>query len=417
MAKFSRRSVMQGALASAGTLAAARAAQAQQSGPVRSGFCTCLSGALEIIGRDILQGAQLATEYLNRNGGAGGRPIELVVRDTKSVPNESVGAVRELLSDGVKLIVGGLYGPEAFGQTPLVAEAGGIIVIQGTQAMSVTHEQFTRNMFRTSETSVESISGFVQLAVDKYSDVTDWIFFAIDNGSDRQAYEVFQRGMTEGYGKIGKKVNFVDPIWTKMGSGDFRNQLSAIMASPAQGVYSLVYGADGITAYTQARALGLHNKIKVILDSGNEIGFAKAMKRNIPPNMWVTTPWYNGLYTGNPVSDAIYKASVAKTGDALPQGWLQFGAAPIFALAKGVESAGGSTETDRVITALESGVTFQTLKGPARFRKEDHQMVADLNYMKYEPITDDPGFKIGETVRYDGAKFIEPPTPGKPYTF
>jgi len=415
MSRLSRRLVLQGSIAGAGTLAGLRFARAQQSGSVKIGFATCLSGPLAIIGNDILMGAQLAADYINKTGGVAGRQVELVVKDTKTNPNEAVAAVRELLGNGIKLIVGGLYGPEAAGQTPIVTEANGIIVIQGTQAMSVNHEQYVRNMFRTSEDSVETMTGFVQLAVDKYSDVTDWVFFAIDSASDRQAWDVFRKVMADGYGKIGKQVKFIEPIWVKIGAGDFRNQLSTIISSPAQGIYSLVYGSDGITCYTQARAMGLQNKIKVIFDSGNEIGFAKAMKQNVPPNMWVTTPWYHGLYPGNSVSDAIYQAYVAKTGDKIPQGWLQFGAAPIFALAKGVETAGGSTETDRVITALESGATFDTLKGPSRFRKDDHQMVADLNYIQYAPMPEDPGFKIAQMIKYDGAKYLEPPSPGKAY--
>jgi branched-chain amino acid transport system substrate-binding protein len=415
MSRLSRRVVLRGSLAGAGTLAGLRVARAQQSGPVKIGFASCLSGPLAIIGNDILMGAQLATDYINKNGGAAGRQVELVVKDTKTNPNESVAVVRELLSDGVKLIVGGLYGPEAAGQTPIVAEANGILVIQGTQAMSVTHEQYVRNMFRTSEDSVETMMGFVRLAVDKYPDVTDWVFFAIDSASDRQAWDVFNKLMTQEFGKIGKKVNFIDPIWVKVGATDFHNELAAIMSSPVQGIYSLVYGSAGITAYTQAHALGLQNKVKVIFDSGNEIGFAKAMKQNVPPNMWVTTPWYHALYPGNAVSDSIYQAYVAKTGDHIPQGWLQFGAAPVFALAKGVETAGGSTETDRVIAALESGVTFNTLKGPGRFRKDDHQMVADLNYIEYAPTSEDPGFKIAEMIKYDGAQYLEPPAPGKTY--
>jgi len=414
---ISRRRVLLRTFASAGAYPFTRFARAQapQVGAIRIGLGTALSGPFAIIGNDIHAGAQFAVDLLNRKGGAAGRPIELVVKDTKTNPNDAVAAAREFLGEGVKFIVGGLYGAEAAGQIPIVAGANGIYIIEATQGMAFTHESFARNMFRTSENSVESMAGFTQIALDRYPNVTNWVYFGLDSAVNRAGADVFNKVMTDAYARVGKTITFHDPIWVKLGAGDFRNELSAIMGSSIEGMCSQVTGADGITCYTQARALGLQNKIKVIYDQGNEIGFAKAMKQNVPPNMWVSTPWYHGLYPNDPISNAIYDAYLTKTNDRYPQGWLHFGAAPVFALARGIEAAGGSTDPDKIIAALESGVEFHTMKGPAHIRKEDHQIVADLNYINYAPAPEEPGFKIADMIKLDGAKYLEPASPGKPY--
>jgi branched-chain amino acid transport system substrate-binding protein len=75
--------------------------------------------------------------------------------------------------------------------------------------------------------------------------------------------------------------------------------------------------------------------------------------------------------------------------------------------------AAGSTETDKVIAAME-GMTFNTLKGSATFRREDHQLIDDINVIGMGPKADPPGWAVKEALKLDPNAVINPPTPGKP---
>ncbi|MFF7994943.1 ABC transporter substrate-binding protein [Kitasatospora xanthocidica] len=57
-------------------------------------------------GRHLLAGLELATREVNSSGGIGGRPLELLVRDTAADPQRAVAAVDELAALGVPAIVG-----------------------------------------------------------------------------------------------------------------------------------------------------------------------------------------------------------------------------------------------------------------------------------------------------------------------
>ncbi|MFE0650407.1 ABC transporter substrate-binding protein [Streptomyces sp. NPDC059534] len=57
-------------------------------------------------GRHLLAGLELAVHEVNDGGGIGGRPLELVVRDTAADPGRAAAAVDELAGLGVAAVVG-----------------------------------------------------------------------------------------------------------------------------------------------------------------------------------------------------------------------------------------------------------------------------------------------------------------------
>ena len=57
-------------------------------------------------GRHLLAGLELAVRDVNAAGGIGGRPLELVVRDTAADPQRAAAAVDELARLGVAALAG-----------------------------------------------------------------------------------------------------------------------------------------------------------------------------------------------------------------------------------------------------------------------------------------------------------------------
>jgi len=75
--------------------------------PIRIGALAPLSppGWVEA-GRHLLAGLELAVADVNATGGIGGRPLELLVRDTAADPQKAVAVVDELAGLGISALVG-----------------------------------------------------------------------------------------------------------------------------------------------------------------------------------------------------------------------------------------------------------------------------------------------------------------------
>jgi len=83
------------------SLSAARAAD-----PILIGEISSMSGPLAVGGVPGRQGAIMAVEEINQKGGVLGRPLQLVMRDDKTQPEEAGKAFRELAAQGVLLAMG-----------------------------------------------------------------------------------------------------------------------------------------------------------------------------------------------------------------------------------------------------------------------------------------------------------------------
>ena len=80
-----------------------------QKKPILVGFPMILSGGGALFGQPAKVGAEMAVKEINEKGGLLGQPIELLVRDCKSTPDEATRVARELIAkENVQFLVGGL---------------------------------------------------------------------------------------------------------------------------------------------------------------------------------------------------------------------------------------------------------------------------------------------------------------------
>ena len=420
MNKLSRRAVL-GSAAALGLAARAGAAT-----PIRIGCISALTGAQEALGRPILTGAMIAAEQINERGGLLGRPIEIVPADAHADPATAVEWVKTLATQGVNLLCGCVTSDLALAVAAQVQPSNAVMVTCSAQTPKLTHEAFVPNMFRVTDHTYMRNRAQARLVTQRHPGVTHWVAILPDAEYGRAAWAAFHEGLMEAAAAAGiAPPALAPPVLARFGETDFRTQVAALKALhvPGQstGLFIAVYGDDGIAFYREADRTGLLAQSKVLADPINEFLVSQTLGYDTPANLWLAMSWYYGGYQSLPMGFQLYEDQLRRTGNGMPLGFLNAGHSAVYAYAAAIAKA-RSTDTAAIIPAL-AGLRFDTAKGPVTFRKEDHQAICDLNFIRMKSSTAAIGMDIGdghradievaEFVRLDGASMIEPPTPGQ----
>jgi len=123
-------------------------AAAPSGEPIRIGALTSLTGPFTSWGLHVEAGMQMAVDDLNANGGVDGRPIELIVADDQSDPEEAVIQFERLIEDGVVAIAGTISSGVG-GATAAIAEESQMPLFfskAGSDALLTADSRYT---FRT----------------------------------------------------------------------------------------------------------------------------------------------------------------------------------------------------------------------------------------------------------------------------
>jgi len=181
--------------------------------PVRVGVLLSMTGDLE--NREPLEWAQ---ENINQNGGIGGRPLELVYKDTAK--GDTLTLAKELLADGtIHVVIGPDTSDDTYTLAPLFAEKNKILISPYATSGDL-YRAFGKSgtFWRTTQGDVAQIktilsilksrnAGHVALLVENtsYGDTFyDWTgFFAIEYGINLTSIQQFERET----GRVGENVD------------------------------------------------------------------------------------------------------------------------------------------------------------------------------------------------------------------
>ncbi|GGA75348.1 amino acid ABC substrate-binding protein [Nitratireductor aestuarii] len=408
---LNRRHILLGSAATVGALSVPAVLRAQ-SGPIRIGLITTLSGPGQVYGQYIKDGAELSVARINSEGGVNGQQIELVVRDDKNSPDSALAAYRELTGSGIKLIAQGTFTANVLATLPLLKDDGVTSLVVGSSALSVTHENFTPNMFRLGYSAPMCFGGYGHLMAERFPEINKWALVRSDVQALADITNYFASGLVKKAEADGRKLELQEPILVPYNGADFRNQISQVSNSGADGLFNCLQGADAISYYKQARSFQLDKRFKLLCDSANELTVAKALGKNMLESTWSWTAWYPQAMKDNPSSDALHKAYTELRNDPYPNWYVGVSHDCIATIAEGIKAT-QSIEAADLIPAIEN-LSFQGATGNVTFRKEDHAFAGDLTYIRFgRSDTTETGWEVFETVHMAGAEFLEPATPGQ----
>jgi len=412
MANIRRRLFLGGAVAISALPAGM--IRAQSTNTIKIGIVAPLSGSQAPVGQTELEGAQIARDQINAQGGVLGKQIELVPLDDQANPTRAVAAVREHAGNGVNLLMGPCYTATATAVLPIIRELKVVVVNPSSTDERLTHSLFNTNYFNFQDTNYVRFKADTKAIAEKFPDVTSWTAIIFEGASGHEQRTTAKKFLTDWYSELAKKqVSYIEPMFCALGTTDFKPQISQLMASPAEGLVVTEPGSDGPTFYQQMLSFGLQKKIKVFLDMAAEINVGLALGSQVPPNIWIDSAW-NPTAANNKLSRELGDEYTKRTGK-VPFHYVGTSYTAIQFYANAIKQTGG-TDTEKIIQALED-MHMETVKGPAYIRKEDHALIADVYLYNLKPKKEAPGFDVDQSVTVHMADVIYPPTPGKEFTY
>lgn len=118
------------------------------TGPVKMGVMLPLTGDAAAYGEGARNIYQIAVEEINAAGGISGRPIELIIEDSKCNGADAANAAQKLVNvDAVEIIIGGFCSGESLAAVPVAAAGKVALFSPGSSNPTLTgiNEFFSRD--------------------------------------------------------------------------------------------------------------------------------------------------------------------------------------------------------------------------------------------------------------------------------
>ena len=336
-------------------------------------------GAAE--GNYIRNGAEIAVEKINAEGGINGNKLELIVEDGRNDPAESLNAAQKLINrDRVSVMFGCWLSSATLAIIPTVERAGVPLVVETSGADEITHP--VRDfVFRTS-TLFSQEANAARKAV-KALGVSKVSFIAQDNDFGRGSVRAFESMQKE------EGIGVGDIYYIDAASNDFYPILTKIKNSDAD-MLILTHGNAGFAKILEQRfELGLTQKVMTTGGSSWPYTIAK-LNGGAPTKGTYHLAFFAAdypQYSPNPEEAAYY----VEQWKARKLDWdgIQEGARGyevVMTIAEGIRAANGSSDSKEIRAALEK-IDRRGLVGLVKF-DEFHDIKPNIMVLE---VTGDNG--------------------------
>ena len=376
--KLNRRSVLKGitalaggtALAAPSIIASARAAEA-----IRVGIISPLTGAWTVYGKAHISGFELAVEQINAAGGVNGRPMELVVGDSKTEPRIVVEQANRLIrQENVDFLAGTFSSAERNAAGPVVQQSGKLLLYP-TWYEGQSKEFFpgvcNKNIFMFGPEPSQQVWPHVEYVVKNHGKK----FFLI--GSDyawpRETNKMFKEKFAEFGGQV------VGEVYIPFNTPEYESVLRDIKSSGASVVFHSLTGSDTVNFRRQFVAAGMNKDIAIWTVDDEEV-VTSGLGPEVSAGTYVSFDYFMSIDTPNNKTflDALFK----KFGNDMLMNTVGVGMYNAAHLLAQAIAKAGSTETDKVRDALRGSTFDKAPQGSLTMQAADHQAVLPSYLMK-----------------------------------
>lgn len=389
--------------------AASPAAQTGTGEPIKIRFQFTFTGPTASTGIFFGEGAKVAVKEINDSGGIMGRMIDYAEIDDQAKPDVAVRQVREWGGQGINLIFGGATSAICPAVVPVAQELNLIYQSVGCQSTKMTGEWFNRHFFRTTTNAEITNRAAAKIMYEKYPNVTKWATISPDYEYGHNTWEIFQKQMQA----LNPNFTVVREAFPPFLSPTFQSYITSVQAAQPEGLFSSLFSGDTVNMIKQAEPFGLTKSLKANLTLG-DIDTAQALGRQ-QPDQWIVTFWQQDAYD-NPAHRKFVENFKKMYPDKVPSGFHHDGYAGVMVYKAAIEKAGGKTDTESIIQAME-GLEVDLPVGRLRIRPEDHQALHPVTIIHVEPADNAQGWQITESINVPAEEVLDAPHPGQPGTW
>lgn len=230
----------------AALFAALGVAQAQE--PLKIGIVAELSGAGAPSGTNWRDGARMAIEEINAEGGILGSQIEATEYDTQTDPQVSRALVQKAIDEGAYAIWGTIYSGSTI-VNMLVAQQSGVPQFVGSEAPAIT-QKGNPYIFRTSMGAQKGIPALTPYFTDTLKAKTVGVAW-VNNEFGKGGHDVFIEEMKNA------GIEVLVDIPSEQGQTDYAADVSKLKESGADAVWVYMNQEESARFLVEARKQGL----------------------------------------------------------------------------------------------------------------------------------------------------------------
>ncbi len=368
--RLSRRQFLHGTGLALGTAALAGCGQTTtptSTEPVAVGSLLDATGPINIYGTPLIDATKFAIDDINSKGGVLSRQLKLTSFDTQSTNDKYVQYANQLmLETKAAVIMGGITSASREAIRPAI-DRNKQLYFYNEQYEGGVCDKFVFCTGVVPSQQLSTLVGWTMTNVGKtvYTLAADYNYGHIS--SDWVKFYLNQSG-----GQL-LGVDFIP-----LDVSDFAATITKLQQRKPAAVMSLLVGGNHIAFYRQFAAAGLQDKMKIVSPTfglGNE---QVVLAPNESKGITVSYPYYQELKNSTNqkwVSDwhARYGSGYPYITDSANAGWVGW---HLWALA--VNKA-GSLDRDKVIKALESGLSFDAPEGTVHLDPKSHHLTHNVN--------------------------------------
>jgi urea transport system substrate-binding protein len=374
-----RRLALKGVAASA-VAAAAMASpaiirRASAADPIKIGVISPLTGAWTVYGRAHASGFELAVDEINAQGGILGRPVQIVLADSKTEPRIVVEQANRLIrQERVDFLAGTFSSAERNAAAPVATQANKILLYP-TFYEGQEKEYFpgvcNKNIFMFGPEPTQQAWPFMEYMMSNFGKK----FFLI--GSDyvwpRVTNLVTKRKIKELGGEV------LAEVYIPFNTPQYDSVLRDIRGSGASIIYHSLTGSDTVNFRQQFHAAGMSKHFTLWTVDDEEV-VTSGLGPRVSAGTYVSFDYFMSIdHPNNTTFLAAFRKKFGPAALMNTVGVAMYNAAHMAALA--IEKT-GEVGTDALREGLEDLTFDKAPQGAVTMRKLDHQAVVPSYLMR-----------------------------------
>jgi len=357
----------------AALLVAAAPAVAAAEDVVKVGLILPMTGPFASTGRQVEAGVRL---YVQQNGAtAGGRKVEIVLRDDGGVAENSKRIAQELLvRDKVEILAGFGLTPIALAVAPLATETKTPMIVMAAATAIVTER--SPYIVRTSFAQAQSVVVIADWAAKEGLRKAVSVVSDFAPGYDSETY--FKERFTQAGGEVAAalRVPLLNP--------DFAPYLQRVRDASPEGLYVFVPAGQAAAFMRQFRERGL-DRSGIRLFGAGDITDDDVLNQMGDTMLGTVTAYYYSAAHPTPKNKAFVDGVRQANNGMRANFFAVAGYDGMHVVYAALAKTGGKTDGDGFIAAAK-GMAWESPRGPMAIDAETRDVVHDIYLRKVEKV-------------------------------